>query len=72
MAVFGLGDDDASKQGKKQGKKAKQGELGKTAKTNGKADDSQTDNDAKTQEDEAKAMLERMQAKSDADECPFC
>lgn len=33
---------------------------------------SKKDDDATSAQDEAKALLEKMDAKADADECPFC
>lgn len=56
MAIFGLGSKE---------------EVKKDAK---KKDDikKQSSSSTSSQADEAKAMLEKMQAKKDADECPFC
>lgn len=62
MAIFGLGDDGATKTKKKS--KASDD----TSKKSKKNDDSGSN----SQEDEAKALLEKMEAKKDADECPFC
>lgn len=57
MAIFGLGNTATAEP--KKSKKAK-----KTNKSNDVASNSQND--------EAKALLEKMEAKKDADECPFC
>ena len=58
MAILGLGSvDDKPATKKKQAKKA------------GASDDGKPSN---AQADEAKALLEKMNAKADADECPFC
>jgi len=61
MAIFGLG--DAAPTSVKDNKKSKKDSKG-SAKKSGKDDSSNAD--------EAKALLEKMSAKADADECPFC
>lgn len=63
MAIFGLGDDSATAV---KDKKTSKKEASSAKKT--KKDDTATD----SQEDEAKALLAKMEAKKDADECPFC
>lgn len=63
MAIFGLGDDGSS--AVKDKKKSKTDSS--SAKNNKKDNASES-----AQADEAKALLEKMQAKKDADECPFC
>lgn len=44
----------------------------KSAKTNKKKEVKQDSSSTSSQADEAKAMLEKMEAKKNADECPFC
>ncbi len=65
MAIFGLG-DDKPKQAKKVTKKvdSQKASAAKSA--------SKSAVRSSSQEDEAKALLEQMQAKSDAGNCPFC
>ena len=61
MAIFGLGDASAKDDAAHKAKKSKK---------NKKNDDEPANN--ASQEDEAKAILEKMEAKKDADDCPFC
>ncbi len=65
MAIFGLADSKSTavKSRKSQSKDLKSNVVKKA-----KDDNASTP----SQEDEAKALLEKMEAKKDADECPFC
>ena len=56
MAILGLGAVDDKPKTSKKSNKSNAG----------------TDKKSSAQEDEAKALLEKMNAKADADVCPFC
>lgn len=65
MAILGLGSAGATAV-----KDKKSSKKDSTAKPKSKT--KKNDTSASSQEDEAKALLEQMEAKKDADECPFC
>ncbi len=68
MAVLGLGKVSKKPVTSKKGKK-KSAKVITDTKTN---DDAAAVDSNDTQADEAKALLEQMNAKADADVCPFC
>lgn len=68
MGIFGLG-DSAVKTAPKQ-KQSRTSKRAKAAEDHTKAVKKTTK--SSSQEDEAKALLEKMEAKKDAGECPFC
>lgn len=65
MSIFGLGNSADDEQAKNK--------SGKKTKTSTKMDEKSLSKKTKSsQADEAQALLEKMSAKSDAGECPFC
>ena len=72
MAIFGLGDDDSkvAVKEKKQSSAKKDASAATTKKSKKAKQDDEAPADS--QEAEAKALLEKMEAKKDADECAFC
>ena len=72
MSILGLGDSGST--AVKEKKPRTKASKGTNSKPVSKPSKSQKDSAStpSSQEDEAKALLEKMEAKKDADECPFC